>query len=64
MIGNKVPFSLRVYPAQHRTAAERAHNAGLSISEYIGALIDRDAGNPSALDGRPGQTVLAIDNNT
>ncbi|GEO92163.1 hypothetical protein KFL01_14690 [Kocuria flava] len=52
MQGNKVPFSTRLTPKQHRLAAEAAATAGLSMAEYIGALIERDAELPNKLDNR------------
>lgn len=50
--GHKVALMARVSPAQHRTAIEASHRAGLSMAEYIGALIDRDAGRSNKLDNR------------
>ena len=50
MQGRKVPFSTRLTPEQHRLAAEDASKAGLSMAEYIGALIERAAGRPNKLD--------------
>lgn len=61
MIGRKIPFSIRLQPAQHRTIAERAYETGLSMAEYVGALVDRDAGRPSALDNSPMQRTLIED---
>ena len=58
MIGRKVPFSIRLQPAQHRTIAERAYETGLSMAEYVGALVDREAGRPTALDNAPLQREL------
>jgi hypothetical protein len=60
MQGRKVPFSTRLTPEQHRLAAEDAARTGLSMAEYIGALIERAAGRPNKLDDRPG-TELPID---
>ena len=50
--GHKVALSTRVSPEQHRAAVEASHRTGLSMAEYIGALIDRDAGRPNKLDNR------------
>ena len=50
--GHKVALSTRVSPEQHRAAIEASRVAGLSMAEYIGALIDRDAGRPNKLDDR------------
>ena len=50
--GHKVALSTRVSPDQHRAAIEASRAAGLSMAEYIGALIDRDAGRPNKLDNR------------
>ena len=52
MQGNKVPFSTRLSPQQHRLAAETSAKTGLSMAEYIGALIERDANLPNKLDSR------------
>ena len=52
MQGRKVPFSTRLTPEQHRLAAEDAARMGLSMAEYIGALIERAAGRPNKLDNR------------
>lgn len=47
--GNRVALRGRLLPAQHKRAHEAAHSHGLSLSEYVGALIDRDAGLPNKL---------------
>lgn len=48
--GNKVPLNNLVQPAQHERAWYAAHRAGLSLADYVGALIDRDAGLPNKID--------------
>jgi len=48
--GNKVPLNNLVQPAQHKRAWNAAQRAGLSLADYVGALIDRDAGLPNKLD--------------
>jgi hypothetical protein len=50
--GHKVALMARVSPDQHRAAIEASRNAGLSMAEYIGALIDRDRGKSNKLDSR------------
>ena len=48
--GNRVALRGRVLPEQHARAHAKADEAGLSLSEYLGALIDRDCGVPNKLD--------------
>lgn len=55
--GNRVALRGRVFPAQHARAHEAASRHGLSVSDYLGALIDRDNGLPSKLDDH-GQGAL------
>lgn len=50
LYGSKVPFSFRMYPEEHRLAAEKAEANSISMARYIGALIRRDAGLPNELD--------------
>lgn len=50
LYGSKVPFSFRMYPEEHRLAAEKAEANNISMARYIGALIRRDAGLPNELD--------------
>lgn len=61
MIGRKVPFSMRLTLDQHRLAAENASHVGLSMAEYIGALIERDSGRTNKLDN-PQETELPLSN--
>ena len=51
--GNKVAVGTRFTPDQHRIAMHAAKDAGLSLAEYLGALIERDAGLPNKLDNPP-----------
>ncbi|WP_343320568.1 hypothetical protein AAFM46_16885 (plasmid) [Arthrobacter sp. TMP15] len=39
-----------VQPVQHERAWYAAQRAGLSLADYVGALIDRDAGLPNKLN--------------
>jgi hypothetical protein len=48
--GNRVALRGRIYPDQHKRAHEAAQQHGLSLSDYLGALIDRDSGLPNKLD--------------
>lgn len=48
--GDRVALRGRVYPDQHARATAQAKHHGLSLSEYLAALIDRDSGLPSKLD--------------
>lgn len=48
--GNRVALRGRIYPDQHKRAHEAAQEHGLSLSDYLGALIDRDNGLPNKLD--------------
>lgn len=48
--GNRVALRGRIYPDQHKRAHEAAHQHGLSLSDYLGALIDRANGLPNKLD--------------
>lgn len=50
LVGNKVPMNNLVMPKQHYRAWKQANEAGLSVGEYLGALVDRDAGLPNKLD--------------
>ncbi|MGQ1799142.1 MULTISPECIES: hypothetical protein [Kocuria] len=61
MYGRKVAFSTRFTPDQHRLAAEAAARAGLSMAEYLGALIERDAGRTNKLDN-PQEAELPLKN--
>ncbi len=60
--GRKVALMARVSPDQHRAAIEAAHKAELSMAEYIGALIDRDAGRPNKLDNKDKEQRLPLAN--
>lgn len=42
--GNRVAIRGRVAPETHRRAVEAARNQGISLSDYLGRLIDRDTG--------------------
>lgn len=42
--GNRVAIRGRVAPETHERAVEAARNQGLSLSDYLGRLIDRDTG--------------------
>lgn len=48
--GNRVALRGRVFPKQWRQAHAAAAAHGLSLSDYLGALIDRDAGLPNKID--------------
>lgn len=48
--GHRVALRGRLYPDQHKRAHEAANAHGLSLSDYVGALIDRDNGLPNKLD--------------
>lgn len=48
--GNRVALRGRLFPDQHKRAHEAALSHGLSLSDYVGALIDRDAGLPNKID--------------
>ena len=51
--GNRVALRGRVLPEQHARATTRAARHGLSLSNYLAALIDRDSGLPTKLDNGP-----------
>ncbi|MGM7777436.1 hypothetical protein ACSVHC_15655 [Arthrobacter sp. KNU-44] len=51
--GRRVALRGRVLPAQHARATTQAARHGLSLSEYLAALIDRDSGLPTRLDQGP-----------
>lgn len=55
--GNRVALRGRVFPDQYRRAHAAASECGLSLSDYLGALIDRAAGVPNKIDDEP-QEVL------
>ena len=48
--GHRVALRGRIYPEQHKRAHDAAFENGLSLSDYLGALIDRDRGLPNKLD--------------
>jgi hypothetical protein len=48
--GQRVALRGRVLPEQHARASAQAAEHGLSLSEYLGALIDRDSGLPNKID--------------
>lgn len=48
--GNRVALRGRVFPDQWKRAHLAADTHGLSLSDYLGALIDRDAGLPNKID--------------
>jgi len=50
--GNRVTLRNRVYPDHYRRATLRAAERGLSISEYLMELIDRDTGREPASSGQ------------
>lgn len=58
--GRRMVLAARVQPDIHRVAYERATSLGLSVSEYVGALIARDNNRPSKLEGQR-QDVLPLD---
>jgi hypothetical protein len=60
--GHKVALMARVSPDQHRAAIEASQQAGLSMAEYIGALIDRDAGRSNKLDNNREEPRLPLAN--
>jgi hypothetical protein len=48
--GSRVALRSRVTPAQHKHAHLLAQAYGMSISDLVGALIDRELGLRNALD--------------
>lgn len=48
--GHRVALRGRVLPQQHVRATTQAARHGLSLSDYLAALIDRDSGLPTRLD--------------
>lgn len=48
--GQRVALRGRVLPDQHARATASAAKHGLSLSEYLGALVDRDNGLPNKID--------------
>jgi transcriptional regulator with XRE-family HTH domain len=48
--GHRVALRGRVLPGQHARATTQAARHGLSLSDYLAALIDRDSGLPTRLD--------------
>lgn len=48
--GKRVALRGRVLPEQHARASAQAARRGLSLSEYLAALIDRDSGISTILD--------------
>lgn len=48
--GQRVALRGRVLPEQHARATTQAAQHGMSLSEYLAALIDRDSGLPTRLD--------------
>jgi hypothetical protein len=57
--GQRVALRGRVLPAQHARASAQAARHGLSLSEYLAALIDRDSGLPTRLDNEPEALPIA-----
>jgi hypothetical protein len=51
--GHRVALRGRVLPQQHARARTRAARHGLSLSDYLAALIDRDSGLPTRLNQEP-----------
>jgi hypothetical protein len=51
--GHRVALRGRVLPEQHARARTRAARYGLSLSDYLAALIDSDSGLPTRLDQEP-----------
>jgi hypothetical protein len=51
--GHRVALRGRVLPEQHARARTQAARHGLSLSDYLAALIDRDSGLPTRLDQEP-----------
>jgi len=47
--GRRVALRGRVFPEQHARATTQAARHGLSLSDYLAALIDRDSGLPTRL---------------
>jgi hypothetical protein len=54
--GNRVAIRGRVRPETHERAVAAARRQGLSLSDYLGRLIDRDTGGAIA----SGQQELPI----
>lgn len=48
--GNRVALRGRVFPDQHSRATAAAKECHLSLSDYLGALIDKAAGLPNKID--------------
>lgn len=55
--GHRVALRGRVLPEQHARATKQAAQHGLSLSDYLAALIDRDSGLPTKLDDKPDAPV-------
>lgn len=51
--GHRVALRGRVSPEQHARATTQAARHGLSLSDYLAVLIDRDSGLPTPLDQEP-----------
>lgn len=51
--GRRVAMRGRVLPAQHARAKSQVARHGLSLSDYLAALIDRDSGMPTRLNQEP-----------
>lgn len=51
--GQRVALRGRVLPRQHARAKSQAARHGLSLSDYLAALIDRDSRLPTRLDQEP-----------
>ena len=56
--GNRVALRGRVTPDQHQRARLAAAQRGLSLSDYLGSLIDADTG--ARASNRPSQEALEI----
>ena len=52
--GNRVALRGRVQPAQHARATAQAAAHGLTLSDYLAALIDQASGLPNKLQPEQG----------
>lgn len=59
--GRKVQVATRVSPETHRLIFEASQRSGLSIADYIEALVRRDVHLPNKLDAT-GQDQLHFEN--
>lgn len=58
--GQRVILKGRVFPDYHERAIAQAGVRGVSLSDYLMELIDRDTGRPPRRASSPAQEVLDI----